>query len=101
MELNERDRLIDEILGKYCDLLLKGKTSEQAYDILVLQGYDKSLVDLCLLDSMTFMAHVVSEITSMIKRGLSPNEVAKALRGKGYPESLIKTFMEMFLNPPD
>jgi hypothetical protein len=102
MELNEQNRLIDEILDKYYDLVLnQGKTLEQAYDILALQGYDKSLVDLCLIESPKLSAHIQSQIVSMANRGLSPKQVAEALRLEGYPESLIRSHMELFLEPEE
>jgi hypothetical protein len=102
MELNERNKLINEILDKYYDLVLdQRKTLEQAYDIVVLQGYDKSLVDLCLIDAANLSIHIQSQIVSMAKRGLSPKQVTQALRLEGYPESLIRSHMELFLEPEE
>ncbi len=102
MELNEHRKLIDEIVDKYYDLAFnQGKTLEQACDILLLQGYDRSLVNLCVIDAPKLSVHMQSQIVSMIKRGLSPKRVAQALRLEGYPESLIRNHMELFLNPEE
>ena len=102
MELNEQDRLINEILDKYYDLVLnQRKTLEQAYDIVVLQGYDKGLVDLYLIDAPKLSVRIQSQIVSMATRGLSPKQVVQALQLEGYPESLIRNHMELFLEPEE
>ena len=101
MELNERNPLIDEILDKYIGFLSQGRTAEQAYDLVVLQGHDKSLVDLCLVEAQSFSIRIQSEIASMAKRGLSPSEVVQVLQEQGYPDFITRSHMELFLNPED
>lgn len=95
--MNSDEKLIDEIVNKFFDLLAQGKTHEQAYDLLVLQGYSKSLVDSCLIDAVQLSVPICSEIVSGQKRGLSPKEVFQVLQAKGYPEPLIRIAMKQFL----
>ncbi len=90
-------QITDQIIDKYAELRSQGKTHEEAYDIIILQGYSKELVDLCLIQGIEFFVAMQKEIVRMAKSGFSPKEVVQVLVDEGYSESLIRAYMEPFL----
>lgn len=92
---------IDQIINKYFELRSQGKSHEEAYDLIVLQGYPKELVDLCLIEAIKFTEVMQKEILRMAKSGLSPKEVVQVLVDEGYPELLIRANIEPLLDPEE
>lgn len=92
---------IDQIIDKYFELRSQGKSHEEAYDIIILQGYPKELVDLCLIKAIEFSEVMQEEILRMVKSGFSPKEVFQVLVDEGYPEPLIRANIEPLLDPEE
>jgi hypothetical protein len=91
------NQITDQIIDNYLDLRSQGRSHEETYDVIVLQGYSKELVDLCLIEAFEFSDAMQNEIIGMARSGLTPQEVVQVLVDEGHSEALIRAYMEPFL----
>ena len=91
----------NQINSKFVEFLTQGRTHEDAYDLILLQGHNKSLVDLCVLEATVVSSDLFFQINCMAEQGLTPKQVVEFLQEKGYPDSVIKEHMEHFLEPEE